>query len=222
MDMTKSVPGHMTLNLCFCIRWDLRVTLCIPLRPGHESSTSYFSCSSGIGTVSTKKRVRTSYAELMFLHSVGSTGHIVYSCASRAQNIERLFFMLRWSQYGFHKKRAGTRYAELLCLHVVGPVCHVVHFGASGYETSTHYFSCSSGAGTDLTKSTPRHVSSNLCFYIHKDLLATLCIVVHPGHKMSTHNVSCSGGTDMDMTKSVVGHITPTLCFCIQWNLWVT
>jgi hypothetical protein len=26
MDSTKSVPRHITSNLCFCIRWDLQVT----------------------------------------------------------------------------------------------------------------------------------------------------------------------------------------------------
>ncbi len=68
----------------------------------------------------------------MFLHPVGSAGHIVHFGASRARNVDTLFFMLRWDQYGFDKKCIGTRYAELLFLHLVGSVGHIVHFGASG------------------------------------------------------------------------------------------
>jgi hypothetical protein len=26
MNSTKSVPGHVTSNMCFCIRWDMLVT----------------------------------------------------------------------------------------------------------------------------------------------------------------------------------------------------
>jgi hypothetical protein len=36
---TKSVVGHVTANLCFCIRWDLQVMQCIPVHPGHETSS---------------------------------------------------------------------------------------------------------------------------------------------------------------------------------------
>jgi hypothetical protein len=52
----KNMSGHVTPNLCFCIWWDPWVTECIPVRPGHETLTHYFSYSSGTGTDSTKKR----------------------------------------------------------------------------------------------------------------------------------------------------------------------
>jgi hypothetical protein len=41
-----------------------------------------------------KKCAGTHYAELVFLHLVGSVGHIVYFGASGVQNIDTLFFML--------------------------------------------------------------------------------------------------------------------------------
>jgi hypothetical protein len=53
-DSTTSARGDITPNLCFCMRWDLRVTLCISGRPKHETSTHYFSCSGGPCAVSIK------------------------------------------------------------------------------------------------------------------------------------------------------------------------
>jgi hypothetical protein len=54
MDSTKSMLEHVSLNSCFCIRWDLWVTSCILVRPGRETSKHYFLCSGGTGTVSKK------------------------------------------------------------------------------------------------------------------------------------------------------------------------
>jgi hypothetical protein len=39
------------------------------------------------------KSVRTRYAKLVFLHPVGSVGHVVHSRASGAPNVDTLFFM---------------------------------------------------------------------------------------------------------------------------------
>jgi hypothetical protein len=50
MDSRKNTLGHVTLNLCFYIRWDMRVLYCIAVHPVRELSTRYFSCSGGTDT----------------------------------------------------------------------------------------------------------------------------------------------------------------------------
>jgi hypothetical protein len=58
--------------------------------------------------------------------------HIVHSVASGAQQVDSLFFMLRWDWYRFQKESIETRYAEVEFLHPVGYAGHVMHSGASG------------------------------------------------------------------------------------------
>jgi hypothetical protein len=45
----------------------------------------------------------TRYAELVFLHPVGSAGHIVHSGVAGEENVNALFFTLRWDWYGYDK-----------------------------------------------------------------------------------------------------------------------
>jgi hypothetical protein len=46
---------------------------------------------------SNKKRARTYYAEVVFLHSVRYVGHVVCSGASEAQNEDAPILMLGWA-----------------------------------------------------------------------------------------------------------------------------
>jgi hypothetical protein len=54
----KSALGLVTSNLYFYIWWDIRVTLCSTVHPGHEMSMHYLSCSCDTGTNSTKSTLR--------------------------------------------------------------------------------------------------------------------------------------------------------------------
>jgi hypothetical protein len=138
------------------------------VHPGCEMSMHYFSCLGGTGTNSTKQHIGTRCAELVFLHPVASTRHIVHSGAGRAQNIIALFFMLGWARYGLQKKRIRTRYAEHVFLNLVGSTGHVVY-----PDTSMHYFPSSGDPGTYSRKCTLGHIIPNLCFCIEWYLRVT-------------------------------------------------
>jgi hypothetical protein len=80
MDLTTSAPGLIAPNLCFCIRWDLWVTYCIPVYSGCETLRHYFHARVGPDRFD-KKSARTSDAKQAFVHRVGSAVHVVHSSA---------------------------------------------------------------------------------------------------------------------------------------------
>jgi hypothetical protein len=108
--------------------------------------------------VVSKKLDGRRYSDLMFLHPMGSVGHVEHSGASGEQNIDALFFKLGWAMCGFHKKRVGGGWFTLYrtCVFAYGIIygSHNAFQCVQGHKTTMHYFSCLGGTGTDSTKST--------------------------------------------------------------------
>jgi hypothetical protein len=92
---------------------------------------------------------------------VGFAGHVVDFDSFGPQNVDALFFMLRWDQYRSTKNRVMTRYVELVFLHLVGSV-------------GSHYFSSSGGPGAVSRKIALGHIMPNLSFHIWWDLRVAL------------------------------------------------
>jgi hypothetical protein len=105
-----------------------------------------------------KKRTRTHYAEHVFLHPVGSAGHVVHSGASGLQNVDALFFMLGWGQCSLQKGHFETCYAEHVFFHLVGATGHIVHSGASNPQNADALFVMLGWPSVVSEKSVQRHV----------------------------------------------------------------
>jgi hypothetical protein len=56
-----------------------------------------------------RKSDGTRYAKILFLHPMGSVGHVVHSSALGALNVPALFFHARVGPVQFPKKRIETR-----------------------------------------------------------------------------------------------------------------
>jgi hypothetical protein len=64
-----------------------------------------------------KKCIGTRYVELLFLHLVASTGHVVHFGASEERIVDKLFFRLRWDRYGLTECASGHIIPNL-CFHI--------------------------------------------------------------------------------------------------------
>jgi hypothetical protein len=114
------VPGHVTLNLCFCIRWDLRAYSAFRCARGVKHQRTIFHTRVGLVWFP-KKCTGTRYAELVFLFPVRYVGHVVHCGTSGTRNIDALFFILRWDQCGFQKRARDTLCRT--CVFAIDGIC---------------------------------------------------------------------------------------------------
>jgi hypothetical protein len=160
---TKSLLGHVTPNLCFCIRWDQRVTWCILVRSRRETSTYYFSCSGEPDAVSIKSAPGHGTLNLCFCIRGFYGSHIAFWCV-RGVKHRRAIFHARVGSVQFLEKLRWETLRQTCVFHSVGSVGHVVHSNAFGMRNIDAPFFMLEWVGVVSRKSTLGHIAPNLCF----------------------------------------------------------
>jgi hypothetical protein len=77
------------------------------VHPGNKTSTHYFSCWGGTDIDLTKKLTGTHYVELVFLHSVGSAGHVCIPMHPASETSTDYFSCSSWLGVVFIKNAPG-------------------------------------------------------------------------------------------------------------------
>jgi hypothetical protein len=165
-----------------------------------------------------------SLAHILWVFGLGLKTRYDNSGASKAWNVDALFFKLRWAQCGFYKERVGTRYAELGFFHPVLSTGDMVHSDASGAQNIDAIFFMLGWMWCGF------HKKRTGTWYAEGVFLQPVLSVghvvhsgpVHPRRNTSTYYFSCLGGPAADSIKRAPGHVTSNLSFYMRCNLRVT
>jgi hypothetical protein len=126
-------------------------------------STYHFSSSSGPDVDPNKSTRDTSHQTCVFAFGGIFGSHSAFWCVWAAKH-RCTIIHAQVGLCGYHKKRAGTCYTELVFLHPVVYVGHVVCSIASEAPNVDALFFILGWPSVGPKKSTPGHVTPNLCF----------------------------------------------------------
>jgi hypothetical protein len=107
-DPIKSVRGHVMPKFCFCIRCDLRVTLCVRVRPGLQTLKYYFSCSGGPSVDPIKNHQDTLHRSCGFASGAICGSHSVFGCIHGVKHRCTIFHARAGPVYILQEARQGT------------------------------------------------------------------------------------------------------------------
>jgi hypothetical protein len=195
MEPTKSTLGHIMPNLCFCIHGICGSCSAFWCVQGMKRRRTIFQAHVGPIQILQKVHRDTLHRACVFTSGEICGTHSLFWCLWCAKH-HRTNFHAQVGPVRFPQIVHGTHYTKLFF------VSGGIYVSRSAFRCVRgakwrHYFSCSSGVGTDFTKSTPRHVTLNY--------------------------FSCSDWPGTVSTKSTSGHVTPKLCFasngiCVSYS----
>jgi hypothetical protein len=121
-----------------------------------------------------KKSIGTRYAKLVFLHPVGSAGHVVQSGTSEVRNVDAHFFHARVGMVRI-KQTTCQDMLRRTCDFASGGICggHIEHSGVSKAQYVNTLFFMLRRAWCGFQKKCTEHVTPNWCFSIYWDLRVT-------------------------------------------------